>query len=406
MRQELIKPNRRSFSLGFLLAVSNPRRLHASVVDVRQFGAKFDGATEDHNAINEALKTAKARRIARVQMPIGIAVIGQPIRVPSGVELVGEGTGTILKAQVALDTHVLTNENLRQGDEGISLCQFCIDGNETRQGLHAVSRGIYMFKVTDLLIDSITVSDTVEHCIHISNAGSASPIKRQVVRNCTLIGSGRGGGRSSSGLATTEAHDLSITKVFSKNHERAGFRLGATGSVRIAACRAENCGDGGFVPVSGSDGIEFDTCEAYNNGQSNVYEGFRLVGIRNVILLNCSAKENCGSGVMLLNGCANINVIGGNYSNNAQSHSAPHTSGDEAGICIKATGRSNSSIGITGVVATDTQITKTQRIGVAIIDRGAANVSISGSDLSGNRDAPFMNRSVVGQFVTSNNKLD
>lgn len=75
-------------------------------LDVRDFGAKGDGVTDDTAAIQAALEAAKrgagpapgARSQNHVLLPGGTFLLSAPLRIPSGVRLRGAGPTTILSA--------------------------------------------------------------------------------------------------------------------------------------------------------------------------------------------------------------------------------------------------------------------------------------------------------------------
>ncbi|CAN0496869.1 unnamed protein product, partial [Phaeothamnion confervicola] len=152
-----------------------------------------------------------------------------------------------------------------------------------------------------------------------------------------------------SGLATTQCGELVVENVSSYGHERAGFRLGASGSVQVSNCYAANCGDGGFVPVSGSTGISLSRCTAVGCGQVDSQDGFRLVGIRHVVLDDCAAYRNEGAGVMVLNGCSDVLIKGGIFADNGRSTTPVTRRDSRSGIGIKSFGKPNERISILGV---------------------------------------------------------
>jgi polygalacturonase len=63
------------------------------IVNVKSFGAKGDGTTNDSPSINNALAYAKANKIMNVYIPEGQYIIDEsPIKVHSGITFYGDGS--------------------------------------------------------------------------------------------------------------------------------------------------------------------------------------------------------------------------------------------------------------------------------------------------------------------------
>lgn len=105
-------------NLGFDVDVTNSVSRSVAeklrdVVSVKDFGAKGDGVTDDTVAIQNALDTYKPTDanfpvgVREVHIPAGTYIITAPIKVYSGMKLVGDGVGTVLKAGAGLTTQVI-----------------------------------------------------------------------------------------------------------------------------------------------------------------------------------------------------------------------------------------------------------------------------------------------------------
>jgi hypothetical protein len=322
-----------------------------------------------------------------VLLPARTMVLEETIQLPSNVSIRGKGDSTVIVAIKSFRGHMLENESKNRGDEEIRISNLVIDGNKSAQDVDSGSRGLHLINVQNLELSEIKVINTPHHCAHISNSDGLH-VPNQRVQNCVFTGS-----RLGSGFATSYASDVFVSGVSSYSNRRAGFRLGASGGVRMLGCHARECGDGGFVPVSGSVGIELRQCVATECGAVAKSQGFHLVGQSDVSIIDCIASDNFGAGLLIENGCSDIKVVGGEYMRNGQGYSQGDQTPGRAGIYIAATGRSNRDIYITGVKCFDDQLRRTQLWGVEINDKGAEEICVSSSGLEGNLKGEFLDRS-------------
>ena len=341
-------------------------------------GFSFDGKTDNAPAINQALLDAVQHGNGVVMLPAGVSLVGETILMPSGSSLIGKAGLTVLLAKPSLNTHMLSNSHGDIGNVDIKVSGIVFDGNQAQQDIHSQARGLYFHNVSGLQIDSISVLYTNEHCCHISYSEEYEVTRHSNVRLCKFIGSGHGGQRSSSGLAMTNAQKVEVSGVVSLNHERAGFRLGTRGAVKLIDTLAENCGDGGYVPVSGSHGISFLRAIASRNGRTNRYQGFRFVGISDLELVGCISTENDGEGIIFYNGCEKVVVSGGLLSDNGQSTSSAPSVESQAGVTISSTGRPNNDIMIKQVLFANSRGLQGQSTAIRIDDIQAKNVEVEG----------------------------
>lgn len=352
----------------------------------REYGLVFEDGRDSASEINAALQFARRNGRKQLILPAGTPLLSQSIKIPSNMAMIGQPEKTTLRAAPQLNSHVITNLDSEIMPSDIGIYDLIIDGSKLFQGPRAKSRGIYLQSTENLIIKNVKVKNTVEHCIHISNSRSDRIILNQKVINCTLSNAGNGNGNSSSGLASSSADDLHISNVRSTSHERAGFRLGVRRTATLENTLAVYCGDGGYVPVSGSTGIKFVNSVALRNGWRNRYEGFRLVGITNCSLERCQSRENMGSGLIMLNGCENIKIERSIFTSNG--HRNREISNDvekSAGILIRSSGRKNSKITISRSLCVD-QGARVQNYGIFIDDRGISDLRIIDTDLSDNVD--------------------
>lgn len=100
--------------------------------DVKSLGAKGDGITDDSDILNSAFANYK-----RVYLPTGTYLVSKTIVIPSGVEVFGDGIGSVLKLSSSFN---LTGYPWRDSykypivevDEGCVLKDFLVNGDETQ----------------------------------------------------------------------------------------------------------------------------------------------------------------------------------------------------------------------------------------------------------------------------------
>ena len=99
------------------------------------YGAKFDGSTDDASSLQTAINTAISANKPLV-LPSGTAIVGTSLSVGSPITIVGSGReATILKAKNGLNGYVIsfTGGTAGVGIVGAHLSDFTIDGNYAGQ---------------------------------------------------------------------------------------------------------------------------------------------------------------------------------------------------------------------------------------------------------------------------------
>ena len=125
-------------------------------VNVKDFGAKGDGLTNDSPSINEALQAVKT-----VFIPEGNYLIGNSINIPSNRTLLIDGNATLKLADNA-NCYIIKNEDFINGNENIYIIGLgkkpTINGNavnQTRNYLNGAiggyfGMGLFFNKVNNL----------------------------------------------------------------------------------------------------------------------------------------------------------------------------------------------------------------------------------------------------------------
>jgi len=185
----------------------------AFALNVKDFGAQGNGTTDDTTAIQAAINALPSAG-GLVYIPAGTYVMSSPITLKEGTNLVGAGSGTILRvASGALGIDVL-----RIGD-GISTVSFAAvrdlkisaDGQKTggaaiklnkayrvwleRLAIEFQYRGVYILNSTAIWFHRSDVRDTKENAITIESdlgQGFEWYIDRVLCDNPTVINAGTG----------------------------------------------------------------------------------------------------------------------------------------------------------------------------------------------------------------------
>lgn len=99
------------------------------------FGAVFDGSTDDATALQSAINTAISTGKPLILNP-GTAIVGTPLSISATLTIVGSGREkTILKAKTSLNDYVIsfTGGSAGVGIVGAHLSDFTVDGNSAGQ---------------------------------------------------------------------------------------------------------------------------------------------------------------------------------------------------------------------------------------------------------------------------------
>lgn len=101
-----------------------------------------------------------------VTIPAGTNIITTTITVPSNVMLVGECVNSVLQAGNSLNGPVIKNADQINGNSGIRIKGFSIDGNKGNQ---SDGDGISLIKASDILISDVKINDCYISGIYIGS---------------------------------------------------------------------------------------------------------------------------------------------------------------------------------------------------------------------------------------------
>jgi len=150
-------------------------------VNVKKFGAKGDGVTNDYASLQAALNSISGS--SRLFIPKGTYIISQELRIGSNSYIYGEGLDvTVIKLSNAATAsqNVFTNsQNTRSyltnlGNENIVIKDLTVDGNNGRfpgsysPGTNTNGCCIGFANVTNAIIENVGAYNAPNHCIDIA----------------------------------------------------------------------------------------------------------------------------------------------------------------------------------------------------------------------------------------------
>ena len=171
---------------GTGIAAGAPSHDGESLFNVKDFGGKGDGSTDDTPALQAAIDAAIAAGGGQVLIPTGQFRLTHAITLGDGVDLVGLGSTSVLKPGFPSPLNRVIKNDWINGNKNLSLRNFKLD----RSGAN-VQHGILLNGVDNLLIDGLEVSGTPSErsgCISVSGVGQNLRLISRNVRvvNCVF----------------------------------------------------------------------------------------------------------------------------------------------------------------------------------------------------------------------------
>jgi hypothetical protein len=346
-------------SLGARLATME------GAVNVKTFGAKGDGTTNDSPAFQAAHDSLPASG-GTLFIPPGtyVSAVGTPLLTitKNGVRIIGAGRGnTILKL---VNSHSATGAQVIKGTNGSSdlyIGHLTIDGNKANNGTG--------FSAVDTPCGiSIIATNTVRVTI-------------EDVRVYDVWGSGA---VETFGINIGNTEGVILNNIYVDACGSTGIALSGCNDFVISNCVVVENGNQGFSissnATNGSEGGTVSNCFARGNAN-----GFNFESCYRMALSGLSAYMNGFYGFVFHVSGAIPTIFAHDISGAGLTAGSNGTAlpGATAGILLSGNGTQGAyGIYLTGVRAYDDQATKTQAFGVVSL-AGSINNSIEG-DLSGN----------------------
>ncbi len=273
-------------------------------VNVRLYGAKGDGVTDDTTALQNAVNAASGRTIL---IPAGTYILSDTITIPrteNGIRITGSGSrATVLKNQTRTGAPIIEIEQGADGSPAVPGIRGCviehmrIIGGSTGGG-NGIDVG-YRFggvQLNDLYLTSIggdginAVSGNavditcnnveVNTCYGIGFNFTAAATINTLSMNCCYANTCTDGFKIAGVAAAT------LVACMADNNSLYGYRL--AGSVTLVGCTAENNSGYGFAAV-GAGNLTWIGCHVHN--QAN---GYANLASNRLMLIGCTESHSAG----------------------------------------------------------------------------------------------------------------
>ncbi|MEC1437213.1 peptidase G2 autoproteolytic cleavage domain-containing protein [Bacillus sonorensis] len=228
-------------------------------VNVKDFGAKGDGVTDDTAAFEKAIGSG----FSSIYVPDGTYMV-KGVKLPSFTKLYGNGMKSVIKLHPDADptAHVITNKDYTNGNSYIQIENLLVDWNLNKK-------------------NNKIGSGPNASCVNITNSQFVW-INKVHAKDAGLHG-----------------FDITSPKYNSSSDGAEYYQPKGSKYVWIDNCTAWNFGDDGFT-THFSDFVFLSNCYSYDgngsahapgNGNSNGFEADD--GSRHIWFMNCHSRRNC-----------------------------------------------------------------------------------------------------------------
>lgn len=304
------------------------------VFDVRDYGAKGDGSTDDTQAIQKAIDAAAAAGGGKVYVPSGTWVVsdsdgsGNALAVKSNVTLTGDGAGdTVLKLADGGAGSTTSLLGVASGStvRDATVSNLTLDGNQANtDGEVSGWSQAGANSVTNLVLDGVTAKDFSGSGFDLTAPAVNLTVRNSTAQDNTLDGFTLGGDLSAATFQDNRSEDNGRNGI---NVTLGGQALSLTDNIASG-----NAGDGIFVHnESGVDTGYFSVIGG--DVHDNAGDGVRVRGIEYAGVYRVDIHGNGASGVNL-QGTTHVEVSDNIIHDNAQTT-------DTAEVAIRSLGSTN-----------------------------------------------------------------
>jgi hypothetical protein len=159
-------------------------------INIKQYGAVGDGATDDTAAIQAAIN-ALPNSGGSITAPVGTYKLTAPLTTPTamyaGFRFIGSGWGTVLSLSAGVNDYAIKfNTSTTNGLEGAEIAYLKIDCNGANQT--AASGGIHAYGAYRCLFDHIWIHNPYEAGIHLEYGPGGAFGFQSTIRSCFIEG--------------------------------------------------------------------------------------------------------------------------------------------------------------------------------------------------------------------------
>ncbi len=191
---------------GPAVAAAGPGAALTQRVDVREFGARGDGVSDDTAAFQRALDVCTGKVGCTVAVAAG-RYLCRTLRIPSGCVLQGVGTmpdgvpgpgfspASVLILAPHTDADLLVNREPKSGDHGIQIRLLTLEGQSALQR-HGANpcHGVHFTHVTSSVVEGCLIRDFEMDGVYLGTPGSTfGPSDHNTVRKCRVADNLRNG---------------------------------------------------------------------------------------------------------------------------------------------------------------------------------------------------------------------
>ena len=275
-------------------------------INVKWFGAKADGITDDKLAFQSAVDFAHSIGGATIFMPTGTYMIKSGITWKSNVSLKGAGVGkSIFIVDGKFDGVIVELSQPSHGTgtnflENCSFEDFEIDGSGfTFTDANIRGKGLFILYMRRARFRNLYLHDTVGTALGCDFLTETVIDSVVVERAGRLFSSTNTGGQSGIGIGTNALEDETVI---------------------VTNCHTIDCGNYGiFVESQNGDRVRSRHARIVNCVAKGNRFGIGNKGAGGALIMGCSVYDNTGSGVVLNEHSNGDQIIGNKIENNGDS---------------------------------------------------------------------------------------